>query len=460
MYIAARALYNGIMPITLTQLEDKVIAAAKANRPGDDKGIIRAVSFVMGTLIAPYGTASLSDTKFDHEFVADFIDADDEIDLAAFYDLAYLSLRVESLKYTYASRPDIGKATRMVIDGIPLSVAVHALSDSLESGVRYTERTPSSYWAPMNAYRFGEKFSFSRSSHIALASEAGRQELFKSPDVNASNLRALPKAELVKTLEEAGREDILFDVVSANESILQKQKQLFLGTKSTPKIFKFVAANPLFMTRFIYDEDLFNHAKKLAQKRKTAMALYFSAVCALGAFRFVGHNKSDSGPMREYLLDKKDIEGFLEAECRARLDLTHAFSALYLTSVIDSDARGIFGRRLTGIPSNASSFINSVTDETFKERSRVNKEELGVRGFDDARFEGAATFFDNAESFMDLLSPRIIVEMGDRLTEHVKSYDALELGRLSFERYANRYLAPRLSRAVLSRRIDELKENL
>lgn len=100
MYILSVSAYGYIMPITLTQLEDKVIAAAEKDRLGDTKGIVRASSFVMGAITQQYAMQQRDySTQYDRgDCVVDFIDNEDDIDLATFYELAYLARRIDSMR--------------------------------------------------------------------------------------------------------------------------------------------------------------------------------------------------------------------------------------------------------------------------------------------------------------------------------------------------------------------------
>lgn len=442
------------MPITLTQLEDKVVAAAEENRPGDTKGIARAVSFVMGTLTQPYMVQRTSQMFFDRNCVMDYIEADDDIDLSTFYNLCYLSRFISVAEREHSSNGmsivAVEDATRALINGVALKVAMNMVASQtyeytgsrlaarlehtwsqqqLEDGAYEptSSRLPvASYWAPMSTYRFGEAFSVNNATHFEFANEENKQWLTQQPGFNARVLRSLPKGDLVEELQVLGRESLLADMISTDESVLQAQKQLILNTHSSVIIVKIIGNNPAFLHRFLFDDEILDRLKTLSRSRKTALGIYFAIHRAVsnGSFALIKAQRGGGAGMPLYTwLLSSDTADRKEAPNHT-FDLIRAVSALYFATALDKPARELFGYLVDMRVMGLNELPGAVSQKAFDER-----EQIVVSGslFGDT-FE-LAELINDAECVVQNFSVDRIREEYEGLTKGVVAYSTLAINR-------------------------------
>lgn len=493
MYILSMSVYDSTMPITLTQLEDKVVAAAEENRPGDTKGIARAVSFVMGTLTQPYALQPRSHAFFDRNCVLDYIEADDDIDLATFYDLCYLSRFIgaaeNAINSKRASVIAVEDATRALINGSALKVAMNMVASQtyeyanerdfatrttmwsrrqLEDGSYDPTKAylpVASYWAPMSNYRFGEAFSAHNATHFEYASDDNKRWLAQQPSFDARVLRALPKSDLVKELQALGRESLLADMVSTDEAVLQTQKQLVLNTRSAAVIANVIGHNPAFLHRFLFDEELHETLTKLSRSRKSALGLYFAVGRAIAndAFWFVSSQRLN-GPsdLAMYLLTPEMAHsGKIKKKVLEDYDVIRIVSALYFATALDKPARKLFGAVVLPRISGLNDLPDVVSQRAFDARYDENLDDFNV-GVSGASAELAEIITD-AEDVLRGFSLDRIREEYEELTRGVLEYKIPPVNRdkragRNIKDMSSKYfsLRPGAARQLVERRLQEL----
>lgn len=463
MYIHIQSVYNGIMPITLTQLEDKVISAAQQDRPGDIKGIIRAVSYVMGTLTRPYSHEKLQAynvTQTDRNCVQDYIDSSDDIDLATFYDLCYLSRQVDALEASaYEGRSSIGwgftsnveRATRCIIDGQSLYVAIMLLTerdvvDTLPSGY-----SPASYWAPANNYRFGETFTYKDAHQLAFFNSDTRDEILRADDVDTSVVKSVPSSDLVDVLSAVGRPELVINRKSSHESVLQAQKRWVLESKSANDLLLFLSGAPLFVSRFMRDDEILKAFKKRKNNYRYAAALYLATIELFDLY------KDEIKSLRNYLLDPENASKEDRRISLTQFDIPQLVSMLHFMTALDDDAISFLNYRFSELHFSSvglKTFVMQKSSDKYKNRASLTESELEVRidthDIRDVNGGYVCDIIKHAHSIVEYFTPDVI----SSLLQEDDVVPTKENTRESIYHYPAK--SPAVRRMVLDRRLDEL----
>lgn len=380
------------MPITLTQLEDKVIAAAEKNRPGDIKGIVRASSFVMGALTQQYAIQHRGySTRYDRgDCIVDYIDSEDVIDLATFYDLVYLARRVDSMRnFDENGAHNVKTATRMVINGVPLRASIDLVTRGNSSNLDYARDDLSSYWSPANNFRFGEAFASSDTWRLALMSDDSAREIFSVYEVDDDRVFSyVPRGDVVGMLTVLGKDDVIYHLVSENESVLQAQRELVLSSNFDPRVLYMLIMNPEFMTRFAFDDEILRVLTDRSQE------VFFAANLHAGIAQLM-QLSSLSDPthadiVNSLMLDSEEPIG--ARTVKKIFDATgngyaHIASVLYWSTALDVEARALFFLKTGAYSHSVGSFVSVANDDEYQSRSTNDDVARVLRGnYDDEEY--------------------------------------------------------------------------
>lgn len=380
------------MPITLTQLEDKVIAAAEKNRPGDIKGIVRASSFIMGAITQQYAIQHRDySTQYDRgDCVVDFIDTEDNIDLATFYELAYLARRVDSLRsFDESGAYNVKTAVRMVIDGVPLRVAIDLVTRGNSADVEYTSDDLASYWSPANNFRFGEAFAPEYTWRLALMCDDNAREIFSTRGLDDDRVFSyVPRGDIIGVLTVLGKNDIIHRLVSENESVLQAQRELILSDDFDPRVLRTLMSNPAFMNRFAFDDEILRVLTDRSQDRFFAISLHAGIANLM-------QSSSLSDPARADIVNSfmRDPEESINTRAAKKIfDATgkgyvHIASVLYWSTALDADARALLFLKTGAYSHAAGSFMSVKNDDEYCSRSTNDGVARVLRGdYDDEEY--------------------------------------------------------------------------
>ena len=385
-------MYGSTMPITLTQLEDKVIAAAEKDRPGDIKGIVRATSFVMGALTQQYATLHHGyATQYDRsDCVSDYIHDEDDIDLAAFYELAYLARRIDSMgNFDESGARLVKTAVRMVIDGVPLHVAISLVTQGNVAEVEYAGDDLASYWSPTNNFRFGEAFPPGAEWRLAFMSDDSAREMFSIHEFTDDQMfNHVPRGDVINVLTVLGRDVSIHRLVSENESVLQAQRELVLSDDFNPQFLRVLMSNPAFMNRFAFDDEILrlfiDHSQDV-----------FFAVNLHAGIALLMQSSSLSDPARAGAVNRlmrgsgEAINTRVAKEIfdAAGEDYVRIASALYWSTALDAEARALLFLKMGAYSHSIASFVSVTNDDEY--RSRFENEDVArvLRGdYDDEEY--------------------------------------------------------------------------
>lgn len=380
------------MTITLTQLEDKVIAAAEKDRLGDIKGIVRASSFIMGALTQQYSMQQRDySTQYDRgDCVVDFIDNEDSIDLATFYELAYLARRIDALRsFDETGAYNVKTAVRMVIDGVPLRVAIDLVTRGNSSDLDYVSDDLASYWSPANNFRFGEAFAPNCTWRLAFMSDDSAREIFSTRWLDDDRVFSyVPRGDIIGVLTALGKDDVIHRLVSENESVLQAQRELVLSGNFDTRVLRTLMSNPAFMNRFAFDDEILRMFTDRSQDRFFAISLHAGIANLM-------QSSSLSDPAHADIVNSlmRDSEEPISARVAKKIfdatgiDYAHIASALYWSTALDADARALLFLK-TGAYSHAvGSFASVTNDDEYRSRSTNDDVARVLRGdYDDEEY--------------------------------------------------------------------------
>lgn len=380
------------MPITLTQLEDKVIAAAEKDRPGNIKGIVRATSFVMGAITQQYAIQHRDySTQYDRgDCVVDFIDNEDDIDLVTFYDLAYLARRIDTIRnFDESGARDVKTAVRMVIDGVPLRVAIDLVTRGNSSDLDYESVDLASYWSPVNNFRFGEAFPPDYTWRLGLMSDDGAREIFSTHNLDDDRVFSyVPRGDIINVLTVLGRDDKIYQLVSENESVLQAQRELILSDNFDPRFLRTLMSNPAFMNRFAFDDEILRMLTDRSQDRFFAISLHAGIANLM-------QSSSLSDPAHADIVNSlmRDSEEPISARAAKKIfdatgkDYAHIASTLYWSTALDAEARALLFLKTGAYSHAAGSFVSVKNDDEYHSRSTNDDVARVLRGdYDDEEY--------------------------------------------------------------------------
>lgn len=469
MYIHIQSAYNGIMPITLTQLEDKVIAAAQRDRPGDIKGIIRAVSYVMGTLTQPYSHEKLQTYNAidaDRNCVQDYISQDDDIDLATFYDLCYLSRQIDALEnkaYGALKNGDwsfvesVERATRCVIEGHPLHLAIMLVTGKDVVDTDVSGYSPASYWAPANNYRFGETFTYKDAHQLAFLTDDNRVQLYPKDDVDMSFLKSVPSSDLADVLLSIDKPELIIDRESSHESVLQEQKRWALQSKSADDVLSLLGYRSFFVSCFMRDDELLSAFKQNKNDYRMAASVYLATVKAFDFQAGLTFKKKTIRDLQTYLLDPQNASEEARQISLTQFDVSRIVSMLYFVTALDSNAISFFHRKWSELYFNdvtLKRFVTLMSPDEYKDRASLTEKELQLRvdqhNVYDIVGESICVIISSAREIVEYFTPGMI----SSLLQEVNTFPAKE--NAHGIRYAYYAKSPSARRTVLERRINEL----
>lgn len=277
----------------------------------------------------------------------------------------------------------------MVIDGVPLRAAIDIVTRGNSATVEYVSSDLASYWSPANNFRFGEAFALSDTWRLGFMSDDNAREIFSAHELDDDRAFSyVPRGDIIGVLTALGRDDIIYRLVSENESVLQAQRELILSDNFDPRVLRVLMSNPAFMNRFAFDDEIL---RTLIDRSRDG----FFAANLHASIAKLTQSSSLSEPARADIVNSlmRDSDELISARTAKKIfdatgeDYVHIASALYWSTALDVEARALLFLKTGAYSRAVGSFVSTTNDDEYLSRSTNDDVARVLRGdYDDEEY--------------------------------------------------------------------------